>query len=253
MSFQKLKSVFQFLLIGFCAVTMSNRTLFLLKNEVDFYPFCWFSGLATLFAYHFSSPSFWKKRLAWLAGLAAAVLFFWKNWPIDGNLVVLLAVGFSYFFPKNRSSIRRNTLSKPLAIALSWAILTVWLPAELHGGDWPKFLFFERLFFIAVLAVGYDLIDFERDLASGLATIPARFGVKFSGRLIFWLLFAAAACSWNLWQTGFYSKDNLAGMAVSLLATGFLLRQLGEKPGLRGGKIWVDLMMVGQFLMTILS
>lgn len=228
---------------------MTGRTLILLKSEIDFYPFCCFSGLATLVAYHFLNPIFWKKGLALLAGLAAASLFFWKNWPIDGNLAVLLAVGFGYFFPKNRSSIRRNTFCKPVAIALSWAILTVWLPADLHG-DWPKFLFFERLFFIAALAIGYDLIDFERDLACRLATIPVRFGMKFSGRLIFWLLLAAVACSWNLWQADFYSKNQFLGMAVSLAATGFLLRRLAEKPGFREGKIWVDLMMVGQFLLT---
>lgn len=85
--------------------------------------------------------------------------------------------------------------AKLLLIALVWTYATAGLPMLDHGialNRSTASVLLARLFFIAAVALPFDLPDMARDRRSGIATIPTLFGVD-ATRRIAWLLIAVSA------------------------------------------------------------
>jgi 4-hydroxybenzoate polyprenyltransferase len=151
-----------------------------------------------------------KKRLWTLAALGAlggaASLFFVPASVIWG-LIPLAAVALAYSLPllgrkfgrsapdgeggapDQRRALRLKDIPglKIFLIALVWAAVTVVLPAlhasiELLSRE-VILVFFERMLFIFAITLPFDVRDLERDLKSGIRTLPMSLGARGTRRL----------------------------------------------------------------------
>lgn len=246
---------------------MAAQTFFLLKKTPvlsNQYPF--FIGLLTIFGYHFLSKNRFKKGVGWLAGLAAALLFFNNNWPVGRLPIGLIALSASYYFPAVRrlfppfrrtdlggnTPLRASTFGKPISIALVWAVVTVaplFIFFEKNASSPALFLMLaERFFFIAALAIAYDLVDEVPDRAAGLATIPVRFGADFSKKLVIFLLFLALIVVVGEIIFGLYSIKIGAAISFSLFIAAFFVRAVPNNWPTADQKMLIDAAMILQFL-----
>lgn len=93
----------------------------------------------------------------------------------------------SYYNWKFGFSLRRFTWLKPILIAWTWAITTVYLPIlvlEIENGIPFRvdarfyFLFTQTFMYFIVNAIIFDMKDFEDDTNRGLKTFVVKFGIK---------------------------------------------------------------------------
>jgi 4-hydroxybenzoate polyprenyltransferase len=242
-----LKNSIHFSCIGFAAAAMTAETFLLFDQKIRL-DLVLFMGLATILGYHFWHRKFIFRALGWAAGIGAAVLFFLKKWPVDSSFLVVFLMIFAYYFPKKNVAARSITFLKPILIASVWAICTVWLPEKLIFENLAHFytLLYERFFFVAALAVGTDLVDFSIDSTAGLQTIPVRFGKIFARNLAF--VFLCAAFVFAFFNLDF-SWQKLIALFISFAASGFLIQKLTLENKISDAKIWIDSMMILQFLL----
>lgn len=140
----------------------------------------------------------WGLTLASTIGATAfAVLL---NTPAMLSLPIAGAVAVGYCLPvlRIRGHWRRLKAlpgAKLLLIALVWTYATVGLPILDRGVALDvstTMVLFARLFFIAAVALPFDLPDMQRDRRSGIATIPTMLGIN-ATRQIAWVLITISA------------------------------------------------------------
>ncbi|MFK7789710.1 MAG: UbiA family prenyltransferase [Phycisphaeraceae bacterium] len=130
--------------------------------------------------------------LAWQLSSAALL-----SLPIAG------AVAVGYCLPVIRLRgrwIRLKALpgAKLILIALVWTYATAGLPMLDNGialNASTIFVLLARFFFIAAVALPFDLPDMQRDRRSGIATLPIMLGVDQTQRVAFALITLSALCS----------------------------------------------------------
>lgn len=119
------------------------------------------------------------------------------------SLAIAGAVAVGYCLPAVRYRGRWRRLkalpgTKLLLIALVWTYATTGLPIlesgiALDRSAWMTLL--ARLFFIAAVALPFDLPDMQRDQRSGIATLPTMLGISATRTTAFALIVASAAFS----------------------------------------------------------
>lgn len=139
-------------------------------------------------------------------------------WPL-GPAGILVLLYYAPMFSQRAFGLRSFGTIKNLIIGLVWAIVTVWVPFALEqsGQIWNKQLLglmTERTLFIYILMLPFDLEDVDRDASESVITIPRRYGMKFTKRLILFLLILLAFLQIGILQ-GFL-------LSVHLLSTAYI-------------------------------
>lgn len=248
-----LAQLFRLCWIACCALALVAQTRLLLGIPLTF---SWLDGFifgGTVFGYHFAHPVIPYRYLAWGLGIAGGICL-WMAGPSDwGARLVLLApvlcwLAYYGVLGLGAKGLRRHIFAKPLTIALSWAWVTVLLPAPVPF--WPKLalLFLGRASFIFALAVAYDLVDLERDQARGFSTLAGRLGFRRAFAVMYWSLGLSALCVGMNGALGVYSPPHATGLFISLAISAWWLQYLLPK---KAGGYWqkplIDGLMVLQF------
>jgi 4-hydroxybenzoate polyprenyltransferase len=179
---------------------------------------------ATVFGYNFAAIE--PLRLpAWLMGAGSALCY--AQLPVVQQGATLFpALIWLLYSARFRLGLRRWPVLKPLAIALAWAWVTVWLPLPFHQWTGAGILFVGRAAFIFALALAYDLCDQPRDLQAGLPTLVLRLGPRRSHRLIHTALALGVFCAVLNGYLGIYSPSSALALACSLLFSGWAIPPL---------------------------
>lgn len=232
--------------IALIAVAYSVETELLLNQKPGLHPYLVLVFLSTFLMYNISrfAARPMQQPLTWLmvallsATLILVAVGFWARWQVIVMLIPLAVVSLLYTFPIIPFNSRFVTLRaipyvKIFVITLVWSLVTVLLPVVRmqHGMDVHVWLMFtERMIFVFVLALMFDIRDREHDQRSGLKTIPLWLGEEKSkklckGLLILFLLITVVH----------YTKDMfvvLPAMTISAGGAGVLLNDkiLADKP-----------------------
>jgi len=209
---------------------------------------------ATAFAYGFAARGL-RERLAWAFGAASVFLFFQLE-PTQQAVFLFAAVMWVLYhgLPGGRAGLRRAAVAKPLAIALVWAVSTVWLPLPI--GKWlpASFLFVGRASFVFALALAYDLCDRHLDRLHGFVTLVQQIGPRRSLRLTDAALVLASGCAFANYGIGLFDGATLAAIWASLAATAWVIRFVPERTGWGiWRKMMVDGLMILQTIAIVLS
>ena len=128
---------------------------------------------------------FWVLLSAWFAIPFLSIPFI--LWLIPGGIIA-----FAYVIPilPGGRRIRDLGWGKILMISWSWSWLTAVIPLGFIAPSSIQMIFIhglERMFFIMILAIPFEIRDFKIDRSLGLITMPAKLGSKRTFRLV-WLL-----------------------------------------------------------------
>ena len=105
-------------------------------------------------------------------------------------------------------------------IAFVFAVLTVLLPIVYLQGPWNLsigLLFLERLLFVFLLTIPFDIRDLKVDKYSEVATLPSRFGLPFAKKMIWVTAITTSALVIANYFLGFYSLGQGLGLIISLV------------------------------------
>ncbi len=194
-------------------------------------PTVWLLGFvfgATVFGYNFSAAPA-RKYPAWVLG-ALSGLCFLKLFPAQQLALALPGMIWLLYYDRYRpgqgTGLRHFPVLKPVAIALAWAWVTVWLPLSPLQWTDAGVLFVGRAAFIFALALAYDLCDQPYDLKHGLHTLVLHLGPRNSRRLINAALALAAVCSGLNALLGVYSWSAALALALSLLLSARIIHRV---------------------------
>jgi 4-hydroxybenzoate polyprenyltransferase len=239
--------------IALCAVSQGLVTYWLVEAKPDTYVlgllFC-----STLALYNFSillskpeKPEISRfQRVRWIfshyrlmitltiiSSIAIIPLSFFLNTSSNILLIGLGLISIAYNLPifsidDTRFSLRNIPGVKLFIIAMVWAASCVLLPIfEIAGNNYSTItlnetilLFLKRLFFIAAIAVQFDVRDIFQDKSNQLKTIPVIFGEK-NSLLICQVLLA----SYLLLLFNFTKKidGNFFALSLTILLSGWLI------------------------------
>jgi 4-hydroxybenzoate polyprenyltransferase len=239
--------------IALCAVSQGLVTYWLVEAKPDTYVlgllFC-----STLALYNFSillskpeKPEISRfQRVRWIfshyrlmitltiiSSIAIIPLSFFLNTSSNILLIGLGLISIAYNLPifsidDTRFSLRNIPGVKLFIIAMVWAASCVLLPIfEIAGNNYSTItlnetilLFLKRLFFIAAIAVQFDVRDIFQDKSNRLKTIPVIFGEK-NSLLICQVLLA----SYLLLLFNFTKKidGNFFALSLTILLSGWLI------------------------------
>jgi 4-hydroxybenzoate polyprenyltransferase len=239
--------------IALCAVSQGLVTYWLVEAKPDTYVlgllFC-----STLALYNFSillskpeKPEISRfQRVRWIfshyrlmitltiiSSIAIIPLSFFLNTSSNILLIGLGLISIAYNLPifsidDTRFSLRNIPGVKLFIIAMVWAASCVLLPIfEIAGNNYSTItlnetilLFLKRLFFIAAIAVPFDIRDIFQDKSNQLKTIPVIFGEK-NSLLICQVLLA----SYLLLLFNFTKKidGNFFALSLTILLSGWLI------------------------------
>lgn len=190
--------------IALIAVAYSVETELLLDQKPEVHPYLFLVFLSTFLIYTISRSAAKSKqvKLTWFMVILLAAIFilvavaFWARWQVIAMLIPLAVLSLLYTIPvipfnKERVTLRAIPYAKVFVITLVWSLVTVFLPVVRiqHAIDIHVWLIFiERMIFVFVLALMFDIRDMEPDQRSGLKTIPLWMGRKQSQQLCRWLL-----------------------------------------------------------------
>jgi 4-hydroxybenzoate polyprenyltransferase len=229
--------------IAFCAVAMTAQTLYVFDINIKTSPallgLVFFSTLV-IYALHrlvslskvdksleverFNVIGTYKQHIQVYAGLGivgGAVCFFFLNRPTQYALVIpaLLSLGYVIPFMGNKKLRLRDVhFIKIFLIAIVWAYVTVLLPFLEHDltiGLRELAILLERVLFIFVITLPFDLRDWEIDKKNHVRTIPATIGVKNTLRLAFFVLLI-----WMFLLAQIYTIPIALGLLISGVSTG---------------------------------
>ena len=171
------------------------------------------------------------------------------------SLAIAGAVAVGYCVPIVRIGGRWRRLkalpgAKLVLIALVWAYATTGLPlieggAALNTSAWMILL--ARLFFIAAVALPFDLPDMQRDRRSSIATLPTMLGVNATRAVAFALIGLSAGLSllnpWPLASALLMSCACVAGLLAMLRPERGVLYFMGALDGMllvQAGLVWIS-------------
>lgn len=232
--------------IAFCAVAMTAQTLYIYDIDIKTSPallgLVFFSTLV-IYALHrlvslskvdksleverFNVIGTYKRHIQIYAGLGilgGGICFFLLNRPTQYALIIpaLLSLGYVIPFMGNKKLRLRDVhFIKIFLIAIVWSYVTVLLPFleyEITIGIRELGILLERILFIFVITLPFDLRDWEIDKKNQVRTIPATIGVKNTLRLAAFMLII-----WALLIFQLYTFPIALGLLVSGISTGILV------------------------------
>lgn len=190
-----------FILISLAAVALGLATLAQLEMPLSYDPVYLLLFSGTLVSYnlhrilripkngklHLKGRQFRFAFLLFSLMLLAVSIFFIK----EATLLVLFplaVITFLYSVPLRLPfwslPLRRIPYIKVFVVAVTWSVLTVWLPlAEI--ADTPTSLetwliFTERFFLLLAVTIPFDIRDCQRDKEMDMKTLPIALGIKTS-------------------------------------------------------------------------
>ena len=232
--------------IAFCAVAMTAQTLYVfdidIKTSSALLGLVFFSTLV-IYALHrlvslskvdksldverFKVIGAYKEHIQIYAGLGilgGGVCFFCLNRPTQYALILpaLLSLGYVIPFMGNKKLRLRDVhFIKIFLIAIVWSYVTVLLPFlefKIAIGVRELGILLERIFFIFVITLPFDLRDWEIDKKNQVRTIPATIGVKNTLLLALFILLI-----WALLFSTIYPLSIILALLISGLSTGLLV------------------------------
>lgn len=230
--------------IAVCALAMALQTRWLLSGSMVFSDLEWFILCSTLSLYavhrltgmvklkaftdkgRYAVISRFKYHIAFYAvvcAIAGAWFFFRLDWEIEVHLAMTALISLGYVLPVLGTGKRLRDVHylKIFLIAITWAWVTVVIPALAMNVDWSSSLILlgvERALFIFAITLPFDIRDFHIDVHTGVKTIPGFIGMGATKRLaIGCLLITFLLASVNPGHV--YTIKALAGLLVSILMT----------------------------------
>jgi 4-hydroxybenzoate polyprenyltransferase len=202
-----------FILISLAAVALGMATLAQLELPIAWDPvyLLLFSGTLVSYNLHrvLKMPKNGKLHLKGrqfrfafllLALLLLAVSIFFIQEATLLVLFPLAVITFLYSVPLRLPvwslPLRRIPYIKVFVVAVTWSVLTVWLPLT-ESVDMTKplqtwLIFIERFFLLLAATIPFDIRDYLRDREMGMKTLPIALGIKAS----LWISGAAAFLFW---------------------------------------------------------
>ncbi|MFT5647431.1 MAG: 4-hydroxybenzoate polyprenyltransferase [Aureispira sp.] len=262
--------------IAFCAVAMTAQTLYIYHINIKTSPILlglvFFSTLV-IYALHrlvslskvdkslkverFNVIGTYKQHIQIYAGLGilgGGVCFFCLNRPTQYALVIpaLLSLGYVIPFMGNKKLRLRDVhFIKIFLIAIVWSYVTVLLPFleyEITIGIRELGILLERVLFIFVITLPFDLRDWEIDKKNGVRTIPATIGVKNTLRLAFFILMV-----WSLLVFQIYSFFIVFALLISGISTGIFVYYSPKQKHDYYFTALMDGTMILQYILVLLS
>lgn len=235
--------------IGGCAVALILQT-----RVISHLPIApgWLDAFvlgSTVFGYHFAHRHRAYQTAAWLLGGLSGLCFFWLDRVTQFSALGPLLLWGAYYGLRwpGRAGLRRLPVAKPVVIALTWAWVTVWLPAQQFL--WPFFV--ARAAFIFALALGYDLVDLAYDQRRQFVTLVNQIGPRHTYLLIINALILAAGSIGLLFAQNQLPLTVAAPIwATYLLAALTLLRIVHSTWPVVWQKAGIDALMVLQALVV---
>jgi 4-hydroxybenzoate polyprenyltransferase len=133
------------------------------------------------------------RTLLWILTGFAALASAWSvlkfNTDTRVYLGILALLSLAYSVPVFGRSLRTIPGIKLILIVYVWVVVTVVIPGKLHPEVLLKYpriyhvVLMERIFYIALLAMAFNIRDIDTDRAEGLQTIPVQLGEKIASRL----------------------------------------------------------------------
>jgi len=232
--------------IAFCAVAMTAQTLYVFDINIKTSPallgLVFFSTLV-IYALHrlvslskvdksleverFKVIGTYKRHIQIYAGLGilgGGICFFALSRPTQYALVLpaLLSLGYVIPFMGNKKLRLRDVhFVKIFLIAIVWSYVTVFLPFlefKIAIGIRELGILLERVLFIFVITLPFDLRDWEIDKKNQVRTIPATIGVKNTLRLALFILII-----WGLFFFKMYPLPIALALLISGISTGILV------------------------------
>jgi 4-hydroxybenzoate polyprenyltransferase len=232
--------------IALCAVAMTAQTLYVFDINTKTSPallgLVFFSTLV-IYALHrlvslskvdkslsverFNVIGVYKKHIQTYTGLGivgGGVCFFFLNRPTQYALVLpaLLSLGYVIPFLGNKKLRLRDVhFLKIFLIAIVWSYVTVLLPLLAYNltiGSREVGVLLERVLFIFVITLPFDLRDWEIDKKNQVRTVPATIGVKNTLRLAILILII-----WCLLVFQIYSLSIAFALLISGISTGIFV------------------------------
>lgn len=228
---------------------MGLQTQYLLTGKYYFSPLMYFLFSSTLFLYAIHrivglkkvSPfkdqgrylviSTFKHHIIFYAVISVlvAVYMYWQlSWSLKLSVVIPAIISLAYVIPFLAGKKRLRDLNhiKIFLIMLSWAWITVILPAqELDMPIGPAIILmtFERAFFIFAITLPFDIRDLQIDAHSKVKTIPSVIGQSKA----IWFALCCVLLTFLLvglnFRIGTYSTLQFLALAISLLLTALLI------------------------------
>lgn len=171
---------------------------------------------------------------ALVSGLAAFWFFLALKKETQWAVLVPALVSLAYILPvfSGGKRLRDYSFIKIFLIALAWPWITVVLPAielgQLEGRSLGLMLA-ERSAFIFAITLPFDIRDLETDRFQAVKTIPQQWGIAWSKRLAFMLLFCAGifVLANGLW--GIYTLSHSIALVLSLFLTALLISRADKQ------------------------
>ncbi len=249
---QHFAALFSLLWIGACVLALVSQTRCMLGQTIT--P-GWLDGFvfgSTVFGYYCTHPLRTYRYLAWALAGGAVICFFALD-PFTQLLALGPAVLWGAYYGlqrPGRAGLRTQPVIKPVVIALAWAWVTIWLPAQ----DWLWPIFLARTSFIFALALAYDLTDLAYDRRYRLTTLVNQVGEQRAHQIIYLVLTFGALCI----GLGFLQKNFPLSVAMAIWAT-YLITAISLRlilrtiPQVTWQKIAIDALMILQALLVWLA
>ena len=234
--------------IAVCALAMTLQTQYLLNHQITFTPLmaCVFFSTLGLYAIHrltglqkvtafaekgrYLVISTFKRHIIFYAAVSLLLggwFFLQLQFDIQLHFIFVGFISLGYVLPilGRGKRFRDVHYIKIFMIAITWAWVTVVLPALDSGYLWDTDLFLlviERAFFIFGITLPFDIRDFHIDAHTGVKTIPSYVGVLKTKQLA--LIFLLLAIIPSFFTIGnVHSVGSFLGFCIAILLTSIMV------------------------------
>jgi len=258
------------------------QAYYLLQIEPVFDVLIILSGVATLFTYllirlaaitriknykpeprwdFFLRNMFWMRLLTILSAITTIILYFLLPQRVQIILLIpgliSLLYGISIKISGKNIKLRDLGFVKIFLIAAVWAFAGSYMPAVYAGDNITStsilILFTANFFYIFAIALPFDIKDLTVDGMNNVKTIPAKFGVKTTFYLCYFLLLLSGIFQWYLQEEILKTENgNTFAIGISLIATGYAIYITQKRNNDILYFALLDGMIIIQFLLVLL-
>jgi len=231
--------------IALCAVAMTAQTMHVLAKNIKTSPaligLVFFSTLVIYAIHRLVSISRIDKSLeverfkvigayqrhiqiyAVLSIIGGSICFFFLNKTTQYALVIPALLSLAYVIPfigNKKLRLRDISFVKIFLIAIVWAYVTVLLPLlefEIQLDTNSLGMLLERILFIFLITLPFDLRDWEIDKLNNVMTIPAKIGVQNTIYLAFLVLVIWLGLIWQIYPSCFSIPLTISGLSTGVI------------------------------------
>jgi 4-hydroxybenzoate polyprenyltransferase len=231
--------------IAFCAVAMTAQTMHLLTKNIKTSPalvgLVFFSTLV-IYAIHrlvsinkidksleverFKVIGAYQRHIqayAILSIVGGLVCFLFLNRTTQYALVIPALLSLAYVIPfigNKKLRLRDVSFVKIFLIAIVWSYVTVLLPLLEYGFKLDTNsigMLIERVLFVFLITLPFDLRDWEIDKQNNVMTIPAKIGVQNTINLALFILLIWLGLIWQIYPSVFSIPLTISGLFTGVI------------------------------------